>query len=195
MHNKGYFNASQHCHPCPTHYWLHQCALGCHTLRGVMSGDCLFFLLFLFPFISPAFISLLFPFLLPPCLFSFSIISYIAVSILFPVAGLLMSLSSSYIVSHWDKEIHPFLFGSPPQVLWGLLKVFLPKACAQRSLCRQSLAQSFEATAIGSVTRVNLTNIKESVTYVCDCDRDRDLLLVLDWTNCWVLDFLELTLT
>ena len=26
-----------------------------------------------------------------------------------------MSLSSSYIVSFWGKEIHPFLFGSPPQ--------------------------------------------------------------------------------
>ena len=50
------------------------------------------------PFIS--LLLLLFPFLLPPCLFSFSIISYIAVSILFPVAGLIMSLSSSYIVSH-----------------------------------------------------------------------------------------------
>ena len=52
--------------------------------------------------------------------------------------------------------------------MWGLLKVFLPKACVQQSLCRWSLAQSFEATAIGSVTRVNLKNIKESVTYVCD---------------------------
>ena len=50
--------------------------------------------------------------------------------------------------------------------LWGLLKVFLPKACAQRSLCRWSLAQSFEATAIGSVTRVNLTNIRVWCMYV-----------------------------
>ena len=74
--------------------------------------------------------------------------------------------------------------------VWGLLKVFLPKACMQ-----QSLAQSFEATAIGSVTRVNLTNIKESVMHVCDCDHEHDLLLVLDWTYCWVLDFLELVLT
>ena len=42
------------------------------------------------------------------------------------------------------------------QLVWGLLKVFLPKACAQQSLCRRSLAQSFKATAIGSVTRGKL---------------------------------------
>ena len=40
--------------------------------------------------------------------------------------------------------------------MWGLLKVFLPKACVQRSLCRRSIAQSFEATATGSVTRGKL---------------------------------------
>ena len=48
--------------------------------------------------------------------------------------------------------------------MWGLLKVFLPKACAQRSLCRWSLAQSFEATAIGSVTRGKLDK------YERECD-------------------------
>ena len=37
-----------------------------------------------------------------------------------------------------------------------MLKVFLPKACTQWSLCRWSLAQSFEATAIRSVTRGKL---------------------------------------
>ena len=47
-------------------------------------------------------------------------------------------------------------------LLWGLLKVFLPKACTQRSLCRWSIAQSFEATAeLGLWQRVNLTNKKE----------------------------------
>ena len=51
-------------------------------------------------------------------------------------------------------------------------------------LHRRSLAQSFKAIAIRSVTRVNLTNIKESVTYVCDYDHNRDLLLVLDWMYC-----------
>ena len=84
--------------------------------------------------------------------------------------------------------------------LWGLLKVFLPKACMQWSLCRWSLAQSFEATAIGSVTRVNLTNMKESVTYGCDCrvllrDDKRDLTFWTWLDVCWVLDFLELALT
>ena len=33
------------------------------------------------------------------------------------------------------------------------------------------------------------------VTVTCDCDCDHDLLLVLDWMYCWVLDFLELALT
>ena len=33
------------------------------------------------------------------------------------------------------------------------------------------------------------------VTVMCDCDCDHDLLLVLDWTYYWVLDFLELALT
>ena len=32
-------------------------------------------------------------------------------------------------------------------MLWGLLKVFLPKACMQRSLCRWSIAQLFEANS------------------------------------------------
>ena len=32
-------------------------------------------------------------------------------------------------------------------VLWGLLKVFLPKACMQRSLCRWSVAQLFKVAA------------------------------------------------
>ena len=85
-------------------------------------------------------------------------------------------------------------------LLWGLLKVFLPKACMQWSLCRQSIAQSFEATAIGSVTRGKLDKYEKEcdvwcVTVTRDCDRDRDLLLVPDWTYCWVLDFLELALT
>ena len=55
---------------------------------------------------SSLYFLLLFPFLLFPCLFSFSISPYIAVSISFPVAGWLMSLRSSYIVSCWGKEIH-----------------------------------------------------------------------------------------
>ena len=69
-----------------------------HEVLGhILSGDCLFFLLF--------------PFLLFPCLFSFSIIYFLHCI----VPSLIMSLSSSYIVSFWGKEIHPFLFGSPPQ--------------------------------------------------------------------------------
>ena len=70
-------------------------------------------------------------------------------------------------------------------MLWGLLKVFLPKACTQCSLCRQSLAQLFEATAeLGLWQRVNLTNMKKSVMYGCDChvllrDNKRDLTF---WT-------------
>ena len=73
--------------------------------------------------------------------------------------------------------------------VWGLLKVFLPKACVQPSLCRWSLAQSFKATAIGSVTKVNLTNMKESVMYVCDChmllrDDKHDLTF---WTWLWCM--------
>ena len=84
--------------------------------------------------------------------------------------------------------------------VWGLLKVFLPKACVQLSLCRWSLAQSFKATAIGSVTKVNLTNMKESVTYGCDChvllhDDKRDLTFWTWLDMCWVLHFLELALT
>ena len=49
-------------------------------------------------------------------------------------------------------------------LVWGLLKVFLPKACVQQSLCRRSLGQSFEATAIGSVTRGKLNK------YEKECD-------------------------
>ena len=49
-------------------------------------------------------------------------------------------------------------------LVWGLLKVFLPKACMQQSLCRWSLAQSFKATAIGSVTRGKLDK------YEKECD-------------------------
>ena len=53
--------------------------------------------------------------------------------------------------------------------IWGLLKVFLPKACVQRSLSRWSLAQLFEATAeLGLWQRVNLTNMKECDVW-CDC--------------------------
>ena len=60
------------------------------------------------------------------------------------------------------------------EVLWGLLKVFLPKACTQRSLCRRSLAQLFKATAIGSVTRSKLDNYEKEcdvwcVTVTCYC--------------------------
>ena len=91
------------------------------------------------------------------------------------------------------------LYGSP-QAMWGLLKVFLPKACAQQSLCRRSLAQSFEATAIGHVTRGKLDKYEKEcdiwcVTVTCDCDRD---CVLTSWTwldVCWVLDFLELALT
>ena len=58
----------------------------------------------------------------------------------------------------------------------------------QQSLCRRSIAQSFEATAIGSVTRGKLDKYDKEcdvwVTVTCDCDRDRDLLLVLNWTYC-----------
>ena len=69
--------------------------------------------------------------------------------------------------------------------VWGLLKVFLPKACAQRSLCRWSIAQSFEATAeLGLWQRVNLTNMKECDVW-CDCH-------VWLWLWSW-LDFLDLT--
>ena len=58
----------------------------------------------------------------------------------------------------------------PLITVWGLLKVFLPEACAQRSLCRWSIAQSFEATAeLGLWQRVNLTNMRKSVIYGCDC--------------------------
>ena len=53
--------------------------------------------------------------------------------------------------------------------VWGLLKVFLPKACMQRFLCRWSIVQSFEATAeLGLWQRVNLTNMKECDIW-CDC--------------------------
>ena len=69
-----------------------------------------------------------------------------------------------------------------------MLKVLLPKACMQQSLCRQSLAQLFEATAIESVMRVNLTNIREC-DVGCDChvllhDDKCGMtgLLILDWT-------------
>ena len=87
------------------------------------------------------------------------------------------------------------VFSDGHLAMWGLLKVFLPKACPQWSLCRQSLAQLFEATAeLDLWQRVNLTNMKECVIW-CDCDCDCDLLLVLDWMYCWVLDFLELALT
>ena len=79
--------------------------------------------------------------------------------------------------------------------MWGLLKVFLPKACVQRSLCRWSIAQSFEATAeLGLWQRVNLTNKKECDVW-CDCDRDCDLTFWTWLDVCWVLDFLELALT
>ena len=45
---------------------------------------------------------------------------------------------------------------------------------------QQSLAQSFEATAIGSVTRNKLDKYEKEcdiwcVTVTCNCDRDRDL--------------------
>ena len=70
-------------------------------------------------------------------------------------------------------------------MLWGLLKVFLPKACAQWSLCRWSIAQSFEATAeLGLWQRVNLTNMKECDVW-CDCH-------VWLWPWSW-LDFLNLS--
>ena len=68
----------------------------------LLSGDCLFFFYFPSFYFPVSFPFQLFPTLLP--------------SILFPVVSLLMSLSSSYIVSCWGKEIHPVLFGSPPQV-------------------------------------------------------------------------------
>ena len=72
-------------------------------------------------------------------------------------------------------------------MVWGLLKVFLPKACMQWSLCRRSIAQSFEATAeLGLWQRVNLTNMKEcdvcvwlscvTVTMIMTC--------FLYWTGC-----------
>ena len=52
-------------------------------------------------------------------------------------------LSSSQIVRYWITN------GSLTKsvLLWGLLQVFLPKACMQWSLCRWSIAQLFEATA------------------------------------------------
>ena len=70
-------------------------------------------------------------------------------------------------------------------VVWGLLKVFLPKACTQWSLCRQSIAQSFKAIAeLGLWQRVNLTNMKE-----CDVWYDCHMWL---WLWSW-LDFLNLS--
>ena len=59
-------------------------------------------------------------------------------------------------------------------LLLGLLKVFLPKACMQRSLCRWSLAQSFKATANRSVTRGKLDKYEKrvwcmDVTITCYC--------------------------
>ena len=60
-----------------------------------------------------------------------------------------------------------------------------PKACAQRSLCRRFIAQSFEATAkLGLWQKVNLTNNKECDVW-CDCH-------VWLWPWSW-LDFLNLT--
>ena len=44
--------------------------------------------------------------------------------------------------------------------VWSLLMVFLPKACMQQSLCRRSLALSFEAIAIESVMRGKLDKYK-----------------------------------
>ena len=54
----------------------------------------------------------------------------------------------------------------------------------QQSLCRQSIAQSFKATVIRSVTKGKLDKYENEcdiwyVTVMCDCDRDRDLTF---WT-------------
>ena len=69
------------------------------------------------------------------------------------------------------------------QVVWSLLKVFLPKACVQWSLCRWSLAQLFEATANWVCDEGKLDKYKRSVTYGCDC-----VTISVMW-----LDFLYLT--
>ena len=45
----------------------------------------------------------------------------------------------------------------------------------QQSLCRQSLAQLFEATAIRSVTRGKLDKYDKECDVWCDCDHDHDL--------------------
>ena len=60
-------------------------------------------------------------------------------------------VSPAFLLSQWRT----FSSSSIPSFhsVWGLLKVFLPKACMQWSLCRRSIAQLFEATAIGSVTK------------------------------------------
>ena len=85
-----------------------------------------------------------------------------------PLSGGMVSYSSSTSLVLGDSCA--LVFDPPPAgvgvvvALWGLLKVFLPKACAQWSLCRWSLAQLFKATAIGSVTRGKLDK------YEKECD-------------------------
>ena len=69
----------------------------------------------------------------------------------------------------WLSQWRTFSSSSIPlfHSVWGLLKVFLPKACVQRSLCRWSIAQSFKATAIGSVTRGELDKYEKECDVWC----------------------------
>ena len=67
-------------------------------------------------------------------------------------------------LAHYMPDISAY---TTPLSVWGLLKVFLPKACAQQSLCRWSIAQSFKATAIGSVTRGKLDKYEKECDVWC----------------------------